>query len=357
MSPCTYYERDLAPNLSNQVPVTTGVDDATHQHMATYTVAFGVSGTLSAGPTSTSASFPGPIQPRAMRRKSTICVTRRTTAAASFTARKNSADLATSLLSTIGSIGDRTGSSASVAVNSRSLGSGTRLYQARFTSGEWSGDLRALAVDTSGNVGSQVWSAKEQVKNQDWSTGRAILTRNGSRGIPFRWITSGANALTAAQMAGLNDNPVTTVVDNNNKGEARLNWLRGSTTDEGTGNNFRVRKDGFKLGDIVNSSPIFVGSPINLPDLETTPHSSFRSTYVKSPGDGLCRRQRRHAARLRRCDRPGKRSPTCRQCCFRRPALQHRRHSSASSPIRAMPTVITWTAPPRWETLTEPLPM
>ena len=275
-----YYERDLATNLSNQVPVTTGVDDATHQHMATYTVAFGVSGTLSAGPTSTSASFPWPDPAAGDAQKIDDLRHAAYNGRGQFYSAQNSADLATSLLSTIGSIGDRTGSSASVAVNSRSLGSGTRLYQARFTSGEWSGDLRALAVDTSGNVGSQVWSAKEQVKNQDWSTGRAILTRNGSRGIPFRWITSGANALTAAQMAGLNDNPVTTVVDNNNKGEARLNWLRGSTTDEGTGNNFRVRKDGFKLGDIVNSSPIFVGSPISLPDLETTPHSSFRSTYV-----------------------------------------------------------------------------
>ena len=55
-----YYERDLAANLSNQVPVTAGVDNATFQHMVTYGVSFGVVGTLSAGPTDPAAAFTWP---------------------------------------------------------------------------------------------------------------------------------------------------------------------------------------------------------------------------------------------------------------------------------------------------------
>ena len=78
-----YYERDLAPGLSNAVPVTAGVDEATHQHMVTYTVAFGVGGNLSANPRTGRTPSPGPPWPRTPRPPSTTCATPPTTAAAS----------------------------------------------------------------------------------------------------------------------------------------------------------------------------------------------------------------------------------------------------------------------------------
>lgn len=270
-----YYERDLATNLSNQVPVTAGVDEATHQHMVTYGVAFGVAGTLNAGPSSPTEAFAWP----AVSANSSTTIDDLRHAAYNGRGRFLNAskpqDLIASLQNTIGSIGDRTGSAASVAVNSRSLSTTTRLYQARFTSGEWSGDLRALSLAESGNVSTQIWSAKDQLVGQHWDTGRAILTRGSTAGVAFRW-----TAINASQQADLNDDPATTAVDNDGKGEARLKWLRGDSGNEGTGANLRIRSNGFKLGDIVNSSPIFVGAPPALPDLETKPHSSFRSAYV-----------------------------------------------------------------------------
>ena len=278
-----YYERDLAPGLSNAVPVTAGVDEATHQHMVTYTVAFGVGGSLSANPPNRTDVFAWPAV--ASNTSSTIDDLRHAAynGRGQFLSAKNPNDLTTALQNSIGSIGDRTGSSASVAVNSRSLNTTTRLYQARFTSGEWSGDLRALAVNTSGDVSTQVWSAKDQIKLQDWdtgstvttSTGRKILTRTSTAGVAFRW-----TAINASQQADLNDNPATGAVDDDGKGENRLKWLRGDSSNEGTGANFRVRTNSFKLGDIVDSSPIYVGAPPALPNLETTPHSEFRTAYV-----------------------------------------------------------------------------
>lgn len=278
-----YYERDLAPGLSNAVPVTAGVDENTTQHMVTYGVAFGVAGNLSADPPNRTDAFAWPAV--AANTSSTVDDLRHAAynGRGQFLSAKNPDDLATALQDAIGSIGDRTGSSASVAVNSRSLNTNTRLYQARFTSGEWSGDLRALAVNASGDVSTQVWSAKDQIKLQDWntggtvttSTGRKILTRADTTGVAFRW-----TAINASQQSDLNDNPATTAVDNDSKGENRLKWLRGDSANEGTGANFRVRTGSFKLGDIVDSSPIFVGAPPALPNLETTPHSSFRSAYV-----------------------------------------------------------------------------
>lgn len=280
-----YYERDLAPGLSNLVPVTAGVNTATHQHMVTYGVAFGVGGTLSAAPPNSTDAFAWP----AVSANASTTVDDLRHAAyngrGQFLTAKNPDSLVTALQNTIGNIGDRTGSSASVAVNSRSLSTSTRLYQARFTSGEWSGDLRALAVNASGDVDTLIWSAKDKLKTQPFDTGtnaRVILTRSATIGVPFRWTITGTNALTTALQNNLKDDPATTgtVETSATEGQARLEYLRGSSANEGTGFNFRVRTGGFKLGDIVDSSPIFVGSPPTLPNLETTPHSSFRSAYV-----------------------------------------------------------------------------
>lgn len=274
-----YYERDLAASLSNRVPVIAGVDEATHQHMVTYGVAFGVTGSLTAGPTSRTQSF---TWPTVSANASTTVDDLRHAAYNSrgeFLSAQSPEALATALNNTLVGIAGRTGSAAAVAVNSRSLSTTTRLYQARFISGEWSGDLRALSISSEGNVDTQVWSAAAQLKSQNWDTGRTILTANTiSHGIPFRWTTSGGNALTAAQQSYLHTDPDLGV--NDSQGSARLDYLRGSTTHEGTGNNYRVRADSFKLGDIVNSTPVFVGSPPNLPALETDPHSDFRTTYV-----------------------------------------------------------------------------
>ncbi len=282
-----YYKTDLSTTLSNLVPVMAGTDENTQQHMVTYSVALGLSGTLTAMPTSSGNAFTWyTADPTGATVSDALKVDDLRHAAYNGRGQYLSATSGDALASALSiaqnAVSDRTGSSAAVAVNSRSLSTSTRLYQARFNSGEWSGDLRALSIAADGSVESQVWSAKEQLKSQNWSTGRVILTANtSSHGIPFRWTTSGGDALTAAQMSYLNTNPDSGALDS--RGEARLWWLRGDISNEGTGYNFRERSDSFKLGDIVDSTPIFVGAPPNLPDMETSPHSTFRSTFVNRP--------------------------------------------------------------------------
>lgn len=86
---------------------------------------------------------------------------------------------------------------------------------------------------------------------------RQIATWDGSKGIPFTWDSSAtpATALTTAQKAYLNAGAVP-------NGEKLLNYLRGSRTNEidtsGAGL-FRARTG--VLGDIVGSSPAWVGPP------------------------------------------------------------------------------------------------
>lgn len=79
---------------------------------------------------------------------------------------------------------------------------------------------------------------------------RTILTWNGTQGIPFEW----AN-LTSAQQAALDTGDATTTAD-------RLNYLRGDRSNELTPQGvglYRARTS--VLGDIIDSSPTWVGPP------------------------------------------------------------------------------------------------
>ena len=161
----------------------------------------------------------------------------------------------------------RTSSAAAVAVNSSSLIAGGRLYQARFNSGDWTGELRALSINpTTGATEQEVWLAQDQLSAQDFNTGREILTIKPSTqgGIPFRWPNTipssgetNASSIDQAQIAALNG------VDA--EGEARLKFLRGDASNEDPqGNQYRKRTIGTNrnvLGDIVDSNPFYVGSP------------------------------------------------------------------------------------------------
>ncbi|MEJ8826853.1 PilC/PilY family type IV pilus protein [Variovorax humicola] len=85
------------------------------------------------------------------------------------------------------------------------------------------------------------------------SSARTILTSNNSIGIPFQWNSLGTG--TGSQQAVLTAGDATS---NTN----RLNYLRGDRTNERTptgGGLYRVRDS--VLGDIVNSSPTWVGPP------------------------------------------------------------------------------------------------
>ncbi|MFQ6024312.1 MAG: pilus assembly protein [Acidiferrobacterales bacterium] len=285
-----YYERDLAPSLADQVPVTAGVDNATHQHMVTYTVAFGVTGELDPFDTKT----PGDVSDTDPNDPAFSWTDPFSGSSAQQNARKiddlwhaayngrglflnaqNADELSTTLSDAIANITDRTGSAAAVALNSASLSTDTRIFQARFNSGEWSGQLRAIPIDTDGNLGSPLWDAGEQLKAQaafgGWSTNRTIITWDGVTGIPFSW-----GNLNAAQQAALNKNGGG-VTDG--FGPQRLDYIRGDASNENVAPyNFRVRKNDFKLGDIVQSAPVFIGAPPFLyPDtIESVPYSVFR---------------------------------------------------------------------------------
>ena len=187
----------------------------------------------------------------------------------------DSSSLTTALDDIFDNIERDVGSAAAVSLNTGVLTSNTFLYQTRFNSATWSGQLKAFPVQSDGTLGSQAWDSAEVLKNQDWDTGRSIITSNGTSAYAFRW-----SDLNSAQHADLNDNPDTTPVDNDSKGSDRLEYLRGNTSKEGTGSGqFRTRST--PLGDLIHSAAVYVGPPsFGYPaSLESSAYDDFKSAH------------------------------------------------------------------------------
>ena len=288
-----YWVTDLRPDLPNDVPrfmsdatshpLTGTIEDnpnndpATWQHMVNFTVSFGIDGVLPFNDTTYNNLLNGTTQ------WSTNEVDDLWHAAINsrgqYIRAQTPRDLVDSFNKAINETLARTSSGAAVALNSASLDANSRLYQARFNSGDWSGTVLAFDIDqTTGAVKTpQVWNAgallTTKVQGSGWDSNRVVISFDGTDGIPFRW-----DSLSASMQSALNQNGqgVPDAVGSE-QGQARLQYLRGSEQHEGTGNNYRVRGGG-KLGDIVNSAPVFVGAPaFNYPDnLEADPYSTFR---------------------------------------------------------------------------------
>jgi type IV pilus assembly protein PilY1 len=189
-------------------------------------------------------------------------------------------ELANALISAVNNISQRSTASASaVDFNSGSVRAGSQVYQASFQSEEWTGQVLALGLhDGSANNGCSVsdplgtvcptpeWDAGctltggtcastgATIASPNLGTGRQILTFNTTTdtGVPLQW-----SDLSAAQQSDLSLDDADQADAN---GAARLGYLRGERTNELTnGGIFRDRTS--VLGDIIHSSPLYVGVP------------------------------------------------------------------------------------------------
>jgi len=170
-----------------------------------------------------------------------------------------------------------TSSASSVATNSTSLNTGSRIYQARFNSNDWSGQLLSFTIDINGVIApTPEWDAG-QVLGTQAPNSRNIATLDDLAdprvGRPFRWAD-----LNAEQRARLN---VTYAGVTDALGSQRVEYLRGDPSKEGFGINDFRRRVNSKLGDIVNSNPQYVGPPSEAhPGLD---YQAFRNTHADRP--------------------------------------------------------------------------
>ena len=261
------YERDLRSDLADKVPTQSGVDEADHQHLVTYTIAFGLDGSLDPtvdDPLAVGFSWPTPVA------NTETTVDDMWHAAYNGRGKYLSAgdpeQLIKSLNAAIADIAERTATAAAVSINSAKLTTQSVVYLAEFNTNRWQGNLFAFKIvdlDTGALAVTPEWTAADELNSRNIAINpRTILTHDGNDGAAFQW-----NDLSAMQQADLKTDPAGGV-DINAVGKARLRYLRGDQADEGTGNFFRERLS--LLSDLVNSGPVFVGAP-NLRWPDTAP--------------------------------------------------------------------------------------
>jgi type IV pilus assembly protein PilY1 len=139
------------------------------------------------------------------------------------------------------------GSSASLAANSTRLDIDTRTFQAQFRSGRWSGELNSYIVTpvTGALQTPPDWSASAHstLARANWAARNIKVPTAAGTQANFDWTN-----LTASQRTALGSADM-------------VNYLRGDGTNEETpmGGIYRARTS--LLGDIVNSTPVYVGRP------------------------------------------------------------------------------------------------
>ncbi len=337
-----YYKSDLYPSLANKVPYSKNFDPLTagtltpgdtaandqgpvpgagtlmHQHMTSYTVAFGLSGFLDplkktaslCDSDPTNACWVGwPNKTPTQMEDTNYAIDDLWHAAyngrGKFLSARKPSELISALNDAIGDINTRTGTASSVGASGSSASTKSRLYIPQFTSGEWSGALVAIGLiedstthiitlvdvndwDTAGNHGSKsdaglviTDSLGATPGTSTYWNSRTVLTTNGlGVGKKFRWsdLTTGAGS----QQEALSKDPGTAIIDAT-EGQKRLEYVRYNRASEKQfGGTYRDRNGSSVLGDIVNSAAVYVGAPdVFYPDTiePTAPWSAFRASH------------------------------------------------------------------------------
>lgn len=254
-----YWKRDLRPDMANLVPTTAG-NPAFWQHMVTFGVGLGVSGTIDpatafgAIATNTPIAWPDPNYTN-VNCAGAECLARSddvlhaaVNSRGGFFSAQDPDTFATELAKVLEEIVARVESSAtSAATSSAVLQTDTLLYTAGFRSSDWSGRLDARLVNADGTLGALAWDAEARLALQGAAARNIVTRRTDGTAVPFAF----AN-LSPTQQAALNRDPDGV---NDGLGSARVEWLRGVE-----GAPFRSRSESGQprlLGDIINSNPKF----------------------------------------------------------------------------------------------------
>ncbi len=230
-----YWKRDLRTDLINTVP-SSASNPAFWQHMVTFGISIGLQGTLNpktdmAALTSGAKVWPDPMDAEDLERIDDLFHAS-VNGHGSFVAAGNPDDFAEGLGNALRAIAARRGSGSNATVTGTSTSAGTKVFQAKFYSAKWYGEVQAYPVSGTGiDVANPIWTATVPVL-----AARSIYTHNGTAGTTFP---------TAAQNTALTP--------------AVANYIRGDRTQEPQFNATGVMRDrNTLLGDIVNSSPTYV---------------------------------------------------------------------------------------------------
>lgn len=315
-----YWKEDLRPTLANNVPQTFKIDSdetisdgttsvvltrtnnpkndpADWQHMTTFTMALGLTATL------TDPAWAGSTYAGGYSRVVTGADTWTDSSSAStkkiydlwhgainsrgqFFSAEDPAAMSLAFKTILNSIDEDVSSASGLSTNSTSIRTDSVLFQARFSPREWSGQLLAYPIISSGpskgTLGTPAWDAGTKMSSRDPEKIATWVPGLGGR--TFKWTN-----LTATQQSLLNKD-ISGSTDT--KGPDRLDWLKGVVTKElRNGGTFRDRKTTV-LGDIANADLVYSRSESFSYDStaftavasEGASYSAFLATKASRPG-------------------------------------------------------------------------
>lgn len=243
-----YWKTDLS-TLSNNV-FATSKDSATWQHMSTFGLSLGTKGSLDPGSDlakleAGTLSWPNPTSSNAAKIDDLwhAAVNGR----GSFVAAADPAEFREGLANALSQISQQAGSQSAGEGSTEVYADDTLYFQASFDSANWTGELAAYPLTVSnGTVVPSSTASWQSASLLTSDSNRKIVFGAGTlgnAGYPFTWAGGGQSTLSSAGLS-----------------EALVGYLRGSGSNEGTtSTKYRIRTT--RLGDIVGSSPLYVGAP------------------------------------------------------------------------------------------------
>ncbi|ERS87100.1 hypothetical protein Q667_15590 [Marinobacter sp. C1S70] len=260
-----YWKRDLRTDVDNYVPTIDATETkpgnpAFWQHMVTYGVGLGVSGSIDPDD-----AFKAALEGTSVdwwagsdnEDKINDLLHAGVNSRGGFFSAADPATFSSELVEVLKDATARAGSATGLDFSITSFKEGSLLFSASFDPSGWRGDVKAvelLATEEGEPVipgeddEADGWSARDKLDSRDLAANdRDIITYDGGRGRPFTW-----SNLTTAQKQDLQ-------TGDNTLAEDRLSYLRGDRSFEADLDNFRKRSS--RLGTIVNSTPRYVGVP------------------------------------------------------------------------------------------------
>jgi len=304
-----YYETDIHGGLNNEVPTTARdrsladvdafeneTDELMHQHMTTYTVGFGVKGFVDANPMNYAAGFVWGNPFSSSQRKIDDVRHAAYNGRGEYLDASDAGELADKLVEAFDEFSQGSGAASAVSFNSQEIQEDTLIFRTFYNTKINTGDLIAQRLTDDGLLEEPVWSSAAALDLVD-PNNREIMTYDEvtGTGIAFR-----PGSLNADQRNTFISDFSATDAQKNTEVAQRVNYLRGDSANERPVGNFRERPviEG-RLGDIVHSTPVFVGAPNRIgrdqsPFPQIDLYSSFRAAnadrealiYVSS-NDGM----------------------------------------------------------------------
>ena len=234
-----YWNRDLHSGLANLVP-TDPANPAFWQHMVTFGVGLGVSGAVNpdtafdAVKTGAVINWLDPRPAANSAAKIDDLLHAGINGRGGFFNAQNPQQFATALGDTLSAVAERTGSNTAAVPTARRLDSDTLVYEALYSTADWSGKLLAKqpTQTSTGIVFKQIWEASSLLSYPS----RNLFSHDGSAGVALTWSSLSV--------------PMKAHFDNS---QALFEYLMGSRVNE-TPAGLKYRKRSTVLGDIVNST-------------------------------------------------------------------------------------------------------